>query len=373
MNRLRAVAASAIALLIGLSWTLSLQPAAADVGTVFTMDTPSVLEGDSGTTDLVFTISITGTPLTANASVDYFTNNAGGADAPGDFALTSGTLTFTPGGPTSQQVTVVVQGDTWHEDDETVPVTMDDPVNGVVGQAIHDGTILNDDPIPSVSLGDAVTSEGGTLAFPITLSNLSQDTVTVDYATVAGSADAGTDYVTSTGTMVFQATFASQIGIVTLEDPDIEPDETLTVVLSNPVNTTILDGTGLGTIKDDDTPPPPPDPNDTPEVDPEDPGDHLPFPFFPEGPEVPVLPDVPEQPEVPATTSTTATTAPPAVAVAGSGSTTTTTATATTRSVAATGTGSLARTGSSPGPLAVVGVLAILAGLLVRRRSVYRF
>jgi hypothetical protein len=358
--RPRTAAASTTALVLGLSWALTPPPAAADPGTVFTMDTPSVLEGDSGTTDLVFTISITGTPLTSNASVDYFTNNAGGADAPGDFALTSGTLTFTPGGPTSQQVVVKVVGDTWHEDDETVPVTMDDPVNGVVGQAIHDGTILNDDGEPTISLGDAVTSESGTLGFPITLSNLSQDTVTVDYATVAGTADEGSDFVVTTGTMVFQATFASQIGIVTVGDLVEEPTEDMTVVLSNPVGGTILDGTGIGTILDDDAPPGPPGPPDE----------------GPEGPEPPDkgFPGLPALPEIDETTTTTTATTTPAVVPAGdpattSSTTATTAAPAATVAARSTGGGTLARTGSSSSDLAVVGVGAVLLGFLVVRRA----
>lgn len=354
VTRTRSAATAALVLLVAATWLVVAQPAAADVGTSFSVNDPTVFEGDSGTSNLVFTVTMSGAPLTSNAQVDFFTNNAGTADPPGDYDIVSLTLTFTPGGPTSQQVVVPVVGDPVHEADETVPVTLDDPVNAVVVGFGHAGTILNDDPIPSISLGDATTSEGGTLAFPITLSNRSQDTVTVDFATVAGSAAAGTDYVASTGTVVFQATFASQIAVVTLTDALVEGTEGLTVVLSDPVNGTIVDGTGVGTIQDV-APPPPSDPTD----DDED-GD------LPRGPGQPVT-----EVDVTTTTSTTATTAP-VVASAGDPSTTSTTRAAV-RTAAAPGGAALPRTGASTGSLALIGLLAILAGAVVRRRSVVRF
>lgn len=64
---------------------------------------------------------------------------------------------------------------------------------------------------------------------------------------------AGSDYLTTSNTLIFapgeisKSILASVIG-----DPNIEPDETFVVNLSSPVNATIADGQGIGTIKDDD-------------------------------------------------------------------------------------------------------------------------
>ena len=40
-------------------------------------------------------------------------------------------------------------------------------------------------------------------------------------------------------------------------DTTVEPDETLSLVLSTPVGMTVADGTGVITITNDDVPPPP--------------------------------------------------------------------------------------------------------------------
>lgn len=315
----------------------SSSPAAADAGTTL-MDTPSVAEGDAGTTNLVFTVTIGGTPLTSPASVDYFTNNAGTASPPGDYADTSGTLTFVPGGPTTQQIVVPVVGDTVREPDETVPVTMTNAVNATVSQAIHVGTIVNDDPVPSITIADGFAQEGGPMGFTVTLSNRSSQTITVDYTTFAGSADGDVDYVVETGTVSFPAIFQTQIGIDTIEDALDEPDETFTVVLSNPVGATIADGTGVGTIIDNDLA------------------------------AVTTTTTATTQAVTPAPvggepTTTTSTTSSP---TGGAGASTSTTAAPAVRSA---GAADLPRTGAAEGRLATIGLGAVAAGALLRRRS----
>ena len=90
-------------------------------------------------------------------------------------------------------------------------------------------------------------------AFTVTLDAPSATPVTVDYATASGSATAGSDFTAASGTLTFAPGQTTRTILVpTLNDAVAEPTETFTVNLSNPVGATIADGTGVGTITDDD-------------------------------------------------------------------------------------------------------------------------
>src|SRR5206468_610781 len=66
-----------------------------DAGRQVVIDDTRVLEGDSGTTNAVFTLTLSRAALTP-VTVSYVTSN-GSAVAPGDYATTSGIVTFAPG------------------------------------------------------------------------------------------------------------------------------------------------------------------------------------------------------------------------------------------------------------------------------------
>ena len=102
---------------------------------------------------------------------------------------------------------------------------------------------------PAISVGDASAAEGNsgatTLSVPVTLSVATTSPVTVDYATANGSATAGSDYTAANGTLTFRAGETEKaIPVSVVGDTSIEPNETFTVTLSNPVNATIAKGTG---------------------------------------------------------------------------------------------------------------------------------
>jgi len=96
-------------------------------------------------------------------------------------------------------------------------------------------------------LGDAA---GTSVAqFTVTLAAPSSKTVTVQYATVGGTATQGSDYVGASGTVTFQPGETSKtVTIVVLGDSLAENSETFTVVLSSPTNATLADANGVGTI-----------------------------------------------------------------------------------------------------------------------------
>src|SRR6266550_4403970 len=120
---------------------LSAQPAAA------AGDSVVVVEGDTGTTNAIFTVSLS-VAQTDTVTVDYFTSN-GTATAGQDYEATSGTLTFMPG-ETTKVVDVPVIGDRIPEGDEFFYLNL--PGSRATG------TIIDDDP--SIAMGGVTVMEG---------------------------------------------------------------------------------------------------------------------------------------------------------------------------------------------------------------------
>jgi hypothetical protein len=101
-----------------------------------------------------------------------------------------------------------------------------------------------------VDEGDAGT---GNATFTVTLNRVSGRTVTVDYATVKGTATAPNDYAAATGTLIFAAgETAKTISVHVNGDVLDEANENFAVVLADEFNATIGVASGLGTITDDD-------------------------------------------------------------------------------------------------------------------------
>lgn len=114
-------------------------------------------------------------------------------------------------------------------------------------------------PQPSLSVNDVATSEGdsGTksLTFTVTLSAASNLTVTTHFATADASATAGSDYEAFSGDLTFNPGQTTKTVAVTINgDTTNEADETFVLNISTPVNATISDSQGVGTITNDDAP-----------------------------------------------------------------------------------------------------------------------
>jgi hypothetical protein len=132
-----------------------------DVPTLSIADRP-VTEGNSGTTNALFTVSLSA-PSTQTITVDYATAN-GTATQPVDYTSTSGTLTFAPG-DTSKTISVPVVGDTAIEQDETFGVNLSTATFARIVDSHGRGTILNDDfdtLAPTVSFTTSATTPAGT-------------------------------------------------------------------------------------------------------------------------------------------------------------------------------------------------------------------
>lgn len=134
----------------------------------------------------------------------------------------------------------------------------------------------------AASISDVTMAEGtgGTTDFVFSVTDpfLSIGTsCTYGYTTSDGTATAPADYVPQSGvatiTNVGGAGGSTTITVPVVGDAAAEPDETFTVTLSpgtcsfigSPIGPSAIDdGTGVGTIVNDDAPPPPPDPCDAP-------------------------------------------------------------------------------------------------------------
>ena len=110
---------------------------------------------------------------------------------------------------------------------------------------------------PTLSLQGGASSDedAGPLAFTVTLSQGSLQTVTAAWATADGTATAGEDYAAASGRLTLAPGATSGTIAVTITDDRVdEPDETVGMTLSDAVNATLaVLPTVTGTITDDDT------------------------------------------------------------------------------------------------------------------------
>ncbi len=106
------------------------------------IDSPSVTEGDSGSKNLTFTVTLSAVG-SQQVTVDWAEGTSGTATSGTDYtAITGGTLTFAAG-TTSQTFNVSVTGDALDEANETIVVTLSSPTNATLATASRTGTITH--------------------------------------------------------------------------------------------------------------------------------------------------------------------------------------------------------------------------------------
>ena len=213
-------------------------------------DAPPVDEGDAA----AFVVRLSAASGLA-VTVAYRTVD-GTAVAGSDYKSASGELRFEPG-ETTQTVTVETLADELAEDTEQFTVELSAPLGATVADGVGEGTISDDDDAPELSIDDVpAVSEGETAEFTVRLSATSGRAVTVSYRTVDGTAVAGSDYKSASGELRFEPGETTQtVTVETLADELAEDTEQFTVELSAPLGATVANGTGTGTITDDDEPP----------------------------------------------------------------------------------------------------------------------
>jgi len=222
------------------------------------VDSVTVAEGNSGTTNAVFTVQLSAPAASGGVTFDIATF-ASTATAGEDFVANSQTGLVIPAGATSATFTVLVNGDALNEPNEQFFVRIANVVGAFVNGSQGTGTITNDDPLPTLSIGSPSIVEGNlgnrTLNFVMTLDAPSSLGVSVNVATANGTATAGSDYVGTTGGIFFAPGETSKTLPVTINsDTAPEADESFTVTMSGVTNATIGANPGTGTIINDDVP-----------------------------------------------------------------------------------------------------------------------
>jgi uncharacterized delta-60 repeat protein len=215
-----------------------------DSGVGFSSAAYTVNEGVVGGA-VVITVTRTGA-TNGTSTVTYSTAN-GSATAPADYSARSGVLTFLPG-VTVQSFSVAIVEDDLIEPSETFGITLSNLTgSGALNIASTTVTIVDNDfragNLTFSALSYSVAESGGSLTVNVIRTNGSTGVLTVDYATVSGTAQAGNDYVAQSGTLIFAEGQTNQsINIVILDDAAVEGDESFTVQLSSPGPGTVVTG-----------------------------------------------------------------------------------------------------------------------------------
>jgi len=108
----------------------------------------SVIEGNRGTSQMIFTLTRSG-DVSRSSSVNFITTS-GTAWAYSDFTPVSGTIVFAPG-ETARQIRVPVIGDTFVESNETLLLNLSLATNATLPRTRATGTILDDDSVQLIA------------------------------------------------------------------------------------------------------------------------------------------------------------------------------------------------------------------------------
>ena len=161
------------------------------------------------------------------------------------------TSRFGPG-EAEKTIEVVILGDDVNEENETVLVNLS-AVSGAAlagGGGQGQGTIVDRNAPPSLSISDTQVLEGQGASFTVTLAGTTLRTVSVTFGTNEGTAKEGTDFLPRRGTLTFAPGEKTKtIDVTVFDDTAAELAETFSVGLGNPVNGTITKASGVATIE----------------------------------------------------------------------------------------------------------------------------
>jgi hypothetical protein len=202
----------------------------------------------------IYTVTKTGaTELPSTVAVNLVPGTAG---VPSDVTGAGTTLSFLAA-DTTKTFTATVVADTLDEVNETFTVEISSPSGATIGTATKLVTITDDDATPSLAPSDrSVAESAGTVTIPVTLSAVSGQTVTVQFATANGTGVAGTDYTSASGSLTFNPGVTEQsVTVPVLNNSADQPDRTFVVNFTSPSNATVSPASATVTVVDDDATP----------------------------------------------------------------------------------------------------------------------
>ncbi|MEQ1718554.1 MAG: Calx-beta domain-containing protein [Hyphomicrobium sp.] len=159
----------------------------------------------------------------------------------------------------SKSFTFNILADTLVEPNETFGLLVETTAGGFLASTTF--TIFNDDvaPVPpNISIGNSTVTEGGQLAFSVTLDRPATQAIALHYATIVGTASqAAGDYTGTIDSIITipAGTTAGTIFVQTTPDTAVEANETMQVRLLSTSYGSIIDNTGQGVILNNDAAP----------------------------------------------------------------------------------------------------------------------
>jgi uncharacterized repeat protein (TIGR01451 family) len=235
-----------------------------------TINDVSLNEGNAGTTSFTFTVSLSAPAGPGGVTFDIATADGTAQDGnpvaeDNDYTAKSLNSQTIPAGSSTYSFTVLVNGDTVPETNETFFVNVTNATGATVTDGQGQGTIVNDDAAPNLTINDVSLSEGnaGTTSFIFTVS-LSAPApaggVTFDIATADGTAQddnpvtEDNDYTAQSLTSQTIPAGSSTYAFTVLVNGDTTPEtnETFFVNVTNITNAIGVDTQGQGTILNDD-------------------------------------------------------------------------------------------------------------------------
>ena len=196
----------------------------------------SASEGNSGTTPMTWTLNLSSVatgPVTVGYSIEANT-----AATPGDYVQgtnpLSGTLTFASG-ESAKTLNVNIVGDTVNEGNEIVHLKLSAPSNATLGTSQYNGTILDDDTTPVLTLdpGPTVAENSGPANFTVKLNPASGREVTVNFTTANGTASSPGDFAGGTQKVTFAPSETTKVVPITIvDDANYEGEETFSATIS---------------------------------------------------------------------------------------------------------------------------------------------
>lgn len=199
----------------------------------------SISDATAGEDDESVVLTVTRTGSTGGAdSVDFSTAD-GTATAGTDYVATSGTLAFAPGA-SSAVITVPLLDDDVHEGDETFAVSLANPASTTgpaptIGTGTATVTIAENDARADLAIEDAVVAENaGSVSLTVTRTGALGGTDSVAFTTVNGTALAGQQFTSTSGTLVFAPGAETAVITVPILDDSVSgQSRAFTVVLSD--------------------------------------------------------------------------------------------------------------------------------------------
>lgn len=177
--------------------------------------------------------------VTVNYSATGGTATGGGTD----YTLANGTSTITAGNATTS-ISLSITNDSDVEQNETVIITLSNPINATLGANGSSTYTIIDNDIPTIQF-TSVNSNGDesvtSVNLQLSLSAATNNDVTVNYSATGGSATGGgTDYTLADGVATITAgNTTTNVSATIVNDEIEEQNETIIVTISSPSNATL--------------------------------------------------------------------------------------------------------------------------------------